>query len=67
VKKPILFSFFSGAGFMDLGFEKENFPIAFVNEIHKPFLEAYKYSRKNMRMDETIYGYDTSNIEDFMQ
>jgi DNA (cytosine-5)-methyltransferase 1 len=30
--KASLFSFFSGAGFLDLGFESDGFPIAFVNE-----------------------------------
>ena len=39
---PLIFSFFSGAGFLDLGFEKSNFEIAYVNEYHLPFLEAYK-------------------------
>ncbi|MCG3367226.1 DNA cytosine methyltransferase, partial [Neisseria meningitidis] len=41
----MIFSFFSGAGFLDLGFELSGFDIAFVNEVHPPFLEAYKYSR----------------------
>ena len=34
---PLIFSFFSGAGFLDLGFEKAGFEIGYVNEIHKPF------------------------------
>lgn len=44
----VLFSFFAGAGFLDLGFEDNGFEVAFVNEIHKPFLDAYKYSRQQM-------------------
>lgn len=45
-QRPLIFSFFSGAGFLDLGFELSGFDIAFVNEVHPPFLTAYKYSRK---------------------
>ena len=47
-KKPLIFSFFSGAGFLDLGFEKAGFEIGFVNEIHKPFLVGYKHSRQKL-------------------
>ena len=33
-----IFSFFSGAGFLDLGFELQgNYDILFVNEYHKSF------------------------------
>ena len=33
-----IFSFFSGAGFLDLGFELHgNYNIVFVNEFHEPF------------------------------
>ena len=41
-----IYSFFSGAGFLDLGFEKEGYNIVYVNEYSKSFMEAYKYSRK---------------------
>lgn len=47
-KPPLIFSFFSGAGFLDLGFEKAGYEIAYVNEVHKPFLDAYKHARKQM-------------------
>jgi DNA (cytosine-5)-methyltransferase 1 len=46
--KLIIFSFFSGAGFLDLGFENAGFEIGYVNEIHPPFLAAYKYARLKM-------------------
>jgi len=54
-----LFSFFSGAGFLDLGFEAEDFNVVFVNEYCPPFLSAYKHSRKSMKspyqdMDTTL-------------
>ena len=39
-----VFSFFSGLGFMDLGFEEAGFDIAFVNEYNHSFIQAYQYS-----------------------
>ncbi|WP_394136262.1 DNA cytosine methyltransferase [Aliivibrio fischeri] len=65
-KEPIIFSFFSGSGFLDLGFEKSGFDVRFVNEYHKPFLEAYKYSRKVMKLPEPKYGHFLGSIEDFV-
>jgi DNA (cytosine-5)-methyltransferase 1 len=62
-KAPIIFSFFSGAGFLDLGFEKAGYEIGYVNEVHKPFLEAYKYSRQKMGMPQPLHGYFEGNIE----
>jgi DNA (cytosine-5)-methyltransferase 1 len=62
-KEPIIFSFFSGAGFLDLGFEKAGYEIGYVNEVHKPFLEAYKYSRQKMGTPPPIHGYFEGNIE----
>lgn len=62
MKKPILFSFFSGSGFLDLGFEHSGFNVCFVNEFHKAFLDAYKYSRKKMNLKEPNYGYYHGDI-----
>ena len=42
-----VFSFFSGLGFMDLGFEEAGFDIAFVNEYNHIFIQAYQYARIN--------------------
>ncbi|KZN13940.1 DNA cytosine methyltransferase [Marinomonas sp. TW1] len=61
-----IFSFFSGSGFLDLGFEHSGFKIAMVNEFHEPFLEAYKYSRKHLKLKEPEYGYYLNSIEDFV-
>lgn len=61
---PVIFSFFAGAGFLDLGFENAGFEIGYVNEIHKPFLAAYKHSRQQLGMPEPIYGYCTEGIEE---
>jgi DNA (cytosine-5)-methyltransferase 1 len=60
---PIIFSFFSGAGFLDLGFEKSGFEIGYVNEVHKPFLDAYKYSRERMNISPPTYGYFEGDVE----
>ncbi len=65
-KQPIIFSFFSGSGFLDLGFEMSGFDVRFVNEFHKPFLEAYQYSRKVMELPEPKYGHFLGSIEDFV-
>ncbi|MDO6428629.1 DNA cytosine methyltransferase [Thalassotalea sp. 1_MG-2023] len=63
MQKPVLFSFFSGSGFLDLGFENSGFDVAFVNEFHTPFLDAYKYTRKVMNHDEPRFGYSSLSIE----
>ncbi len=60
---PLIFSFFSGAGFLDLGFEKAGYEIGYVNEIHKPFLDAYKYSRQKMGTPKPLHGYFEGDIE----
>ncbi|ABU70747.1 MULTISPECIES: DNA cytosine methyltransferase [Vibrio] len=65
-KPPIIFSFFSGSGFLDLGFEMSGFDVRFVNEFHEPFLNSYKYSRKQMNLAEPKYGHFLGSIEDFV-
>ena len=62
-KVPLIFSFFSGAGFLDLGFEKAGYEIGYVNEAHKPFLDAYKHSRRKMGMPQPLHGYFEGDIE----
>jgi len=64
---PTIFSFFSGAGFLDLGFEKAGFNIAFVNEYHAPFLETYIHSREVMDIPKPEYGYHLRDIAEFEQ
>jgi DNA (cytosine-5)-methyltransferase 1 len=66
MSKPVIFSFFSGAGFLDLGFEKNGFDVAFVNEIHQPFVDAYRYSRQQMGMTEPELGYFIDDIDCFL-
>lgn len=65
-KKLKLFSFFSGSGFLDLGFEKTGYDIELVNEFHQSFMEAYKYSREKMGMPKPKYGYFQTDINDFL-
>ncbi len=57
-----IFSFFAGAGFLDLGFENEGFKIDFVNEFNDSFLNAYKYSREKMNIKMPKYGYYCGDI-----
>ena len=61
-----IYAFFSGCGMLDLGFELAGFDIVFVNEIYKPFLEAYKYSRKQMKIDVPKFGYSNEDIENYL-
>jgi len=67
MKKPVLFSLFSGVGLLDLGFEKTGFSIAYVNEIYPPFLEAYKYSRKKLSINEPFFGYYLGSSEELIK
>ncbi len=57
INRPKIFSFFAGAGFLDLGFESSNFDIAYVSEIYSPFMEAYRYSRQCLNLPLPEYGY----------
>lgn len=62
-----IFSFFAGAGFLDLGFEKTpGFETVFVNEYHKPFMEVYRESRKSMSIDLPSLGHNTDDICEFL-
>jgi DNA (cytosine-5)-methyltransferase 1 len=63
-KKISVFSFFSGAGFLDLGFEQRGYDVCYVNESHQPFLDAYKHSRQVLDIKKPRFGYDNGSIED---
>ncbi|GJD20436.1 cytosine-specific DNA methyltransferase; DmnC [Rivularia sp. IAM M-261] len=62
--KPKIFSFFAGSGFLDLGFEVSGYDIVYVNEIFKPFMAAYKYSRVNLNLPLPEYGYHDGEDND---
>ena len=64
--KYCILSFFSGAGFLDLGFEHSGFSIAFVNEWHKPFMRVYQYSREKMGMETPRFGYSCDDVNSFV-
>lgn len=61
-----IFSFFSGAGFLDYGFESEGFDIVYVNESHKPFLDAYKHARKKLKIHEPKYKHHQISITELL-
>lgn len=61
-----IFSFFSGTGFLDLGFEMNGFSIEFVNEFHPAFMNAYQYSREQMNLCKPKYGYFNGDINVFL-
>ncbi|MFC5452187.1 DNA cytosine methyltransferase [Paenibacillus aestuarii] len=70
-KAPTLFTFFAGAGFLDLGFETSGYNVAFVNEYHKPFMDTYRHARKGMKdvfnLHEPEFGYHVQDVSDFIQ
>lgn len=58
-----IFSFFAGAGFLDLGFEMTNhFETLFVNEYHKAFADIYVGSRKKLEIEVPRFGYQVADI-----
>ena len=61
-----IFSFFSGSGFLDLGFETNGFDVAFVNEFDPEFMRAYQYARENMGIDPPEYGYYNGDVNAFL-
>ena len=62
-----IFSFFSGAGFLDLGFELQgNYDIVFVNEFDKEFNRVYRYARGNMGLPEPRYGHHVEDITEYV-
>jgi len=62
-----IFSFFSGSGLLDLGFENAGFKIEFVNEYFKPFLDAYMYSREKLKHKKPKYGYSNIDILKYLK
>ncbi|MEA5554442.1 DNA cytosine methyltransferase [Anabaena cylindrica UHCC 0172] len=59
-----IFSFFSGSGFLDLGFEATGYKIAYVNEIFPPFMSAYRYVREMLKLPSPEYGYHQGETAD---
>lgn len=61
-----IFSFFSGSGFLDLGFELNGFSIELVNEFSPAFINAYKYSRNQMGLAIPKYGYSNIDVNEYL-
>lgn len=62
-----IFSFFAGAGFLDLGFEKTGFfETLFANEYHKPFMDIYKGAREKIGIKSPRFGHHVNDINDFL-
>lgn len=61
-----IFSFFSGSGFLDLGFELNGYSVELVNEISSAFINAYKYSREQMGLRTPKYGYSNIDINEYL-
>lgn len=62
-----IFSFFSGAGFLDLGFETQgHFDVVFVNEFHQAFNDVYRYARQNMDLPQPLYGHHVEDITQYL-
>lgn len=55
--KTSIFSFFSGLGLLDLGFESSGFDIVYVSDVALPFLEGYRYSREILNLSPPQYGF----------
>ena len=65
MKRIKIFSFFAGAGFLDLGFEKaRGFDVVFVNEFSRTFNNIYQYARENMGLRGPRLGHHVCSIED---
>jgi DNA (cytosine-5)-methyltransferase 1 len=62
-----IFSFFSGAGFLDLGFESKGFEVATANEVYEPFATAYAQARQEMRRTSPHLDVDVSSIESYFE
>lgn len=62
-----VYSFFSGIGFLDLGFENAGIDIDFVNEFNKSFLAGYKYAREKMHVKPPKYGYYCGDINNLLR
>lgn len=60
-----IFSFFSGSGLLDLGFEMNGYKVELVNEFSKEFIGAHQYSREQMGLPSPKYGYYNTDINDF--
>ena len=66
MSKLKIFSFFSGSGFLDLGFEKSGYEVELVNEFSPSFIRAYQYSREKMGLRKPKYGHSNIDVNEFL-
>jgi DNA (cytosine-5)-methyltransferase 1 len=59
-----IFSFFSGAGFLDLGFETSGFDVVYASELSPDFTKAYIHSRECLQLPLPEYGCNTGENGD---
>ena len=62
-----IFSFFSGAGLLDLGFEQSNYNIVLVNEYNSEFLRAYESARSQKGIHQPKYNCYCCDINEFLR
>jgi len=62
-----IFSFFTGAGFLDLGFENAGFKSYMANEIDPNFAEVYRYSRKCMKKALPVFGLREGDVRKYVE
>ena len=60
-----IFTFFTGAGFLDLGFEMAGFQSLFANELIPEFCRVYKHSRSKLKLPLPKYGLRELDIENY--
>lgn len=58
-----VFSFFSGAGLLDLAFEHSGFRILSINEVSESFTKAYVYSHEKLGIESPTFGIKTCSVE----
>lgn len=61
-----IFSFFSGSGFLDLGFENTGYNVIFVNEFNSEFMKAHQFARLKMHMPPPVFGYHNVDANIFL-
>lgn len=61
-----IFSFFTGAGFLDLGFEHAGFRVDMVNEFNPEFLRGYRHARRVLGSPAPAYGHHLGSVEEML-
>lgn len=64
-KQTSVFSFFTGAGFLDAGFVDAGFQVAFANECVPEFARGYLHGLRSLGHDEPVHGIHVKSIQEF--